>query len=161
MRHWYEILKLPCRGRQPAETATGNAMLGVIEITGRIRADLFVSTDAPDTDFTAKLVDVYPDGKEILIVDGIRRLKFRNGFDVAEPLAAGQKAKVEIDLWTTSIIFNKGHKIGLHISSSNYPRFEKNPNSGDDFPTEDNLRVANNTVHILPKHPSAIVLPVR
>ena len=132
-----------------------------LEVTGRINAKLYVSTDAPDTDFTAKLVDIYPDGREILIQDGIRRLKFRNGYQGAEPLPAGKVAGLDIDLWTTSIIFNKGHKIGVQVSSSNYPRFEKNPNSGDDFPSESNLHVAHNTVHISSEYPSAVILPVR
>jgi uncharacterized protein len=131
------------------------------EVTGHVYAVLHVSTDAPDTDFTAKLVDVYPDGKEILLLDNIQRLKFRNGFERPEPLPEGEIGKVTVDLWSVSIIFNKGHKIALHVSSSNYPRFEKNPNSGDDFPTEDNQRPARNTIHFGPHHPSALILPIR
>lgn len=132
-----------------------------MEVTGNVRAILYVSTDARDTDFTAKLIDVYPDGREMLILDNIRRLKYRKGFEKPEPLRPGRVGRLEIDLWSTSLIFNCGHKIALHVSSSNYPRFEKNPNSGDDFPTETNLRIAHNTVHFGPRRPSAVVLPVR
>jgi predicted acyl esterase len=132
-----------------------------VEITGAVHAELFVSTDAPDTDFTAKLIDIYPDGREILMLDNIQRVKFRNGYEKAEPLAPGEIGKLEIDLWNISLVFNKGHRIGLHISSSNYPRFEKNPNTGEDLPNEDNLRVAHNTVHMDKDHPSALILPVR
>ncbi|MFO7775785.1 MAG: CocE/NonD family hydrolase, partial [Candidatus Hydrogenedentota bacterium] len=111
-----------------------------LEITGRVTVDLYVSTDAPDTDFTAKLVDIYPDGREILMLDSIQRVKFRDGFEEPDPLPEGDIGKVTIDLWSISLVFNEGHRIGLHISSSTHPRFEVNPNSGDDFPTEDNLR---------------------
>jgi hypothetical protein len=132
-----------------------------LEITGNVQAVLYVSTDAPDTDFAAKFVDIYPDGKEILMLDNIRRLKFHNGFDKAEPVRPGDIAELDIDLWSISLILNKGHRIGVQVSSSNYPRFEKNPNTGDDFPKEDNLRIAKNTVYMDKEHSSAIILPVR
>jgi uncharacterized protein len=133
-----------------------------LEVTGRVRARLFVSTDAPDTDFTAKLVDIYPDGREILLIDGIRRLKFHKGYEKAEPVAPGTVTELEIDLWSISIIFNKGHRIGLRVSSSNYPRFEKNPNTGADLPAKRGvLRSARNSVHMSEARPSALILPVR
>ena len=136
-----------------------------MEITGHVSARLFVSTDAPDTDFTVKLIDIYPKGddREILMLDNIQRVKFRNGCDAPAPLLTSNEdvVEVEIDLWSISWVFNTGHRIGLQVSSSNYPRFEKNPNTGDDFPTADNMRVAHNTVHMGSSHPSAVVLPVR
>ncbi len=131
-----------------------------VEITGNVKVRLFVSTDAPDTDFTAKLIDIYPDGKEILMLDNIRRLKFRNGYDHADPLPPNTVGELAIDLWSISLIFNKGHRIGVQVSSSNYPRFEKNPNTGEDFP-KDELRVAHNSVYMDKDHPSALILPVR
>lgn len=132
-----------------------------IEITGRVKVVLYVSTDAPDTDFTAKLLDVYPDGRQILMLDNIQRVKFRNGFEQAEPLPPGEVGRLEIDLWSISLIVDKGHRIGVQISSSNYPRFEKNPNTGTDFPDGEDLRVARNTIHLGADTPSALVLPVR
>ena len=132
-----------------------------IEITGQVAVNLFVSTDAKDTDFTAKLLDVYPDGRQMLMLDNIQRVKFRNGFKKADYLEPGTVGELTIDLWNISLIVNKGHRIGVQISSSNYPRFEKNPNSGDDWPTDDNLVTANNTVHMSKTHPSALILPVR
>ena len=132
-----------------------------VEITGAVSVELYISSDAADTDFTGKLIDVYPDGKEILILDNIQRVKFRDGFTEPKLLPPGEVGKVTIDLFSTSLIINKGHRIGLHVSSSNYPRFEKNPNSGDDFPVDDNIRAANNTVHFGRATPSALVLPVR
>ena len=95
------------------------------------------------------------------MLDNIQRMKFRNGFKEADYLAPGMVGEVSIDLWHISLIVNTGHRIGVQISSSNYPRFEKNPNSGDDFPTDTNMVVANNTVHMSKDHASALVLPVR
>jgi len=135
-----------------------------IETTGRFRVELYVSTDAPDTDFTAKLLDVYPEGddREILMLDGIQRVKLRNGFEEPAPLLTSNEevVQVTVDLWSTSWVFNTGHRIGLQISGGNYPRFEKNPNTGEDFPTGA-LRAARNAIHLGSGHPSALVLPVR
>lgn len=129
-----------------------------VENTGAVRVELFVSSDAPDTDFTAKLVDIYPDGRELLLTDSIQRVKFREGYTSPSPLAAGTVGKLTIDLAVTSVIFNTGHRIGVQISSSNYPRFEVNPNNGDDFPTDENMRPALNTVHFGGAHPSVLYL---
>lgn len=136
-----------------------------LEILGKVKARLFVSSDAPDTDFTAKLVDIYPegDGREIIVLDHIRRVKTRQGFDREAPPLQGQDdiIELEIDLWSTAWIFNRGHRIGLHVSSSNYPRFEVNPNTGADHPVEGGeMRVARNRVHYSAAHPSALLLPV-
>jgi len=132
------------------------------EVTGRVRLRLFVSSDAPDTDFTAKLVDIYPDGKEILLLDNIQRVKFRSGFEQPQPLPPGELGELTVDLWSISMIFNAGHRIGVHVSSSNFPRFEINPNTGADFPPEapEEMRVAHNAVHISAAYPSALILPV-
>lgn len=135
-----------------------------LETTGRVRATLYISTDAPDTDFTTKLLDVYPSGddRHILVLESIQRVKFRNGFDKpAPPLTRDDVVPVEIDLGNISWIFNKGHRLALLVSSSNYPHFEANPNTGEDFPEKDKTRVANNSVHMGPKWPSAVVLPIR
>ncbi len=135
-----------------------------IEITGRVTVRLNISTDAPDTDFTAMLLDIYPDGdgRELNILDNIRRVKTRNGFAEAAPLLTGTEEIVtlEIDLWSTAWVFDTGHRIGLNISSSNHPRFEVNPNTGEDFPGEE-LRKATNIIHLSAEHPSALILPLR
>lgn len=148
-------------GRKDVVKFASEELKEPLEIAGQVKMRLFVSTDAPDTDFTAKLVDIYPDGREILMLDNIQRLKFRKGFEKAEPLPQGEVGEITIDLWSISLIFGKGHRIGVQISSSNYPRFEKNPNSGDDFPTDSNQRVANNTIHFGGSYTSALILPVR
>ncbi|MBI4879872.1 MAG: CocE/NonD family hydrolase [Planctomycetes bacterium] len=132
-----------------------------VEATGKVMVRLFVSSDAPDTDFAARLVDVYPDGREILMLDGIRRLRFRNGFERSEAVAPGIIVPLEIDLGSISLVFARSHRVGLFIASSSYPRFAVNPNTGDDFLDGCEPRLARNTVHMSEKHPSALFLPLR
>ena len=131
-----------------------------LEATGRITVRLFVQSSAVDTDFTAKLVDIYPDGREILLTDGILRLKYRNGMPTPEPVAPGDTAELSIDLWSFSIIFNAGHRIGVQVTSSNYPRFEINPNTGADFPDGTGSVSAVNSILTGPAHTSALILPM-
>ncbi len=136
-----------------------------LETIGRVRVVLHVSSDAPDTDFTAKLLDIYPEGdeREILIIDNIRRVKTREGYDKVAPLLTSEEEVIalEIDLWNLAWVFNTGHQIGLHISSSNYPRFEVNPNTGADFPEADiPMQKARNSVHMSSRYPSSLYLPV-
>ncbi len=135
-----------------------------MEVTGRVKVVLYISSDTPDTDFTAKLLDIYPepDGREILVLDSIRRVKTRNGYEQFAPLltSPSEIVTLEIDLFSISWIFDKGHRIGLHISSSNYPKFEINPNTGDDFPKDDNLRPAHNWLYCGETYPSKLILPI-
>ena len=100
-----------------------------LDVAGPVSVDLFVSSDRPDTDFTAKLVDVQPDGKPISLTDGIIRARFREGFDHEVLLEPGKVAEVTIDLASIAHRFAAGHRIRLEISSSNYPRFMPNPNT--------------------------------
>lgn len=131
-----------------------------IEVTGRISAKLFVSSDCPDTDFTVKLCDVYPDGRSMLVTDGILRARYHQSLEKESLLEPGQVYDLAVDLWSTSLVFNKGHRIRIDVSSSNSPRFEANPNTGSPFRADDKTRVAKNTLHLSAKHPSHIVLPV-
>jgi uncharacterized protein len=134
-----------------------------VAIAGPVKMELWVATDAPDTDFVAKLVDVYPDGYEALILDAPIRTRYRHGRlpgDV-RMMAPGAPEKLEIDLWPTALTFEKGHRIAVHITSSNSPRFEVNPNTGE-APGSSRLkpRVATNTIFMDETRPSAVVLPV-
>jgi putative CocE/NonD family hydrolase len=131
-----------------------------IEVTGRLSAKLFVSSDCPDTDFTVKLTDVYPDGRSMLVTDGILRARFHKSFETESLLEPGQVYELNVDLWSTSLVFNKGHRIRVAVSSSNSPRFEANPNTGKPFRADQETRVANNTLHLSLKYPSRIILPV-
>jgi putative CocE/NonD family hydrolase len=131
-----------------------------IEVTGRVTAKLYVSSDCPDTDFTVKLTDVYPDGRSMLVTDGILRARFRESFEREKLVEPGKACELTIDLWSTSLIFNRGHKIRVAVSSSNAPRFDPNPNTGHVFRADKETRVATNTIYFSKEHPSRILLPV-
>jgi len=131
-----------------------------LEVTGDLKVILYVSSDVPDTDFTAKLTDVYPDGRSMLIADGIIRACYRNSLSRPELMTPGTIYRLEIDLWATSIIINTGHRIRLAISSSNSPRFDVNPNTGGDTFDKDTKVKATNTIYYNSTYPSHILLPV-
>jgi len=131
-----------------------------LEVTGRIEAILYASSSCRDTDFSVKLTDVYPDGKSVLIQDGIIRARYRHSFEREELLTPGDIYEFKVDLWSTSLIFNRGHRIRVAISSSNAPRFEPNPNTGDPFRANNRKVVATNTLYHDARHPSHILLPV-
>jgi len=131
-----------------------------LEVTGRLTAKLFVSSDCPDTDFTVKLCDVYPDGRSMLVTDGTLRARYHHSFEKESLLKPGHVYELNVDLWSTSLVFNKGHRIRVAVSSSNSPRFEANPNTGKPFRADKETRVAKNTLHLSLKYPSRIVLPV-
>lgn len=143
------------------ETAT---LSKPVAIVGRLKAKLWVATDAKDTDFTVKLMDVYPDGRRMLVLDGITRLRHRNTTEKDEFVTPGTVVEIEVDLWSTALIFNKGHKIRISVSSSNAPRFQVNPNTGAAFALSydyaKNSVIANNTLHLSQTRPSHIILPI-
>jgi len=133
-----------------------------VAIAGPVSVELYVATDGPDTDFEAKLVDVYPDGYEALVLDAPIRARYREGRmpDEVKMMTPGAPAKLAIDLWNTALTFEKGHRIALHITSSNSPRFEVNDNNGEAPGEHLPPRVATNTIYVDKEHPSALVLPV-
>jgi predicted acyl esterase len=129
-----------------------------LEVIGPLKADLAVSTDAPDTDFMVKLVDVYPDGYEALVNDGAFRLRYVDGFDKQTRITPGKQYVIGVDLWATGLVFNAGHKIAVHVSSSNFPRFERHANTWEPLASYDDSRRATNTVWLDGR--SRLVLPV-
>ncbi len=136
-----------------------------VSATGSIKTHLFVSSDCVDTDFTAKLTDVYPDGRSMLITDGILRMRNRNGRDHWDLMSPGQTYEIDINLGSTSYIWNTGHRIRVDISSSNYPRFLTNQNTAnsiyDHVINQNNTYIiAHNTLYIDTAHPSCIILPL-
>jgi len=131
-----------------------------LEATGRVTVRLFAASSAKDTDFTAKLTDVYPDGRSMLVADGVLRARFREGFDRETLLEPGRAYEFAIDLQSTSLIFNQGHRIRVAVSSSNAPRFDPNPNTGDPWRANDRTAVAEQTVKVGGDAASCIVLPV-
>jgi putative CocE/NonD family hydrolase len=136
-----------------------------IEVTGRLIVKLWASSDARDTDFTAKLIDVYPPsadfpgGVDLNVGDSIVRARYRNG-GKAELLQPGKAYEFTIEMYPTSLLFAKGHRIRLDISSSNFPRFDVNPNTGEPLNDNRGTHVAENTIYLDASRPSHIVLPV-
>ncbi|KHF41243.1 CocE/NonD family hydrolase [Halalkalibacter okhensis] len=130
-----------------------------LEITGRIKMILYAKSDAPDTDFTVKLVDVFPDGKAYILTDGIIRAKYRNGYEQEAPLS-GEVIKYEIDLWATSNAFLAGHSIRIEVSSSNFPRYDVNPNTGKTLMDSTETNKAVQTIYHDKRYPSHVMLPV-
>ncbi|MCL2395065.1 MAG: CocE/NonD family hydrolase, partial [Acidimicrobiaceae bacterium] len=133
-----------------------------LEVTGPVSAVLQISSSAPDTDFTAKLVDVHPDGRAENIADGILRARYRESLSAPRLLEVGQIYEVTVDLVATSNVFGPGHRIRLDVSSSNFPRFDRNTNTGGEIAQEgeDALVQAINRVHHTSVHPSRLILPV-
>jgi putative CocE/NonD family hydrolase len=134
-----------------------------VVIAGPVKVELYAATDGLDTDFMVKLVDVYPDGYEALVLDAPIRTRFRNGRepDDVRMMVPGAPEKLTIDLWNTAITFEKGHRIAVHITSSNSPRFSVNDNTGQPLgETKQKPRVATNTIYLDKDHPSALMLPV-
>jgi putative CocE/NonD family hydrolase len=131
-----------------------------LEVTGPLEVHLWAATSAPDTDFTAKLVDVYPCGYARNVQDGIVRARYRASQEEARPVEPGVVYEYAIDLWSTSNVFLAGHRIRVEISSSSFPRYDRNPNTGQPVGEDAELRVATQTVLHDAGHPSHIVLPV-
>ena len=131
-----------------------------LEITGFIRAKIYASSSAPDTDFTAMLTDVDPSGYSRYLADGIVRARYRNSTSKAEPIEPGKIYAYDIDLWATSNLFKAGHRIRLAISSSNFPRFNRNLNTGQDTLGATRLVKASQKIYHDAERPSALVLPV-
>jgi putative CocE/NonD family hydrolase len=136
------------------------------EVTGPSTVHLWIASSAPDTDFTAKLIDVYPpsadypNGYALNLVDSIIRARYRHGWDREVPLEPGQIERVTIQLPPTSNRFVRGHRIRLDISSSNFPRFDTNPNTGEPMGRHTSTQVATNSMYVDQSHPSHVVLPI-
>jgi putative CocE/NonD family hydrolase len=136
------------------------------EVTGRLIVKLWASSSAPDTDFTAKLVDVYPPsagfpaGLDLNVADSIVRARYRDSLEKATLMKPGQVYAFTIEMYPTSLVVRRGHRIRLDVSSSNFPRFDVNPNTGE--PLNDNRRwaIADNAIYHDAEHPSHIVLPI-
>jgi putative CocE/NonD family hydrolase len=131
-----------------------------VEVTGPIVMRLYVSSSAPDTDFTVKLVDVYPDGRAFNVQDGILRVRYREGFDKSVLMKPGNVYPIDVSLDASSNFFDVGHRIRVEVSSSNFPRYDRNLNTGGDNFAETRIVVARNTVHHARDSASYITLPV-
>jgi hypothetical protein len=158
---------LPLNLRSDVLTFQTSPLEADVEVTGPIEMHLWAASSALDTDFTAKLVDVYPpgsdhpDGLAINITDSIIRARYRDGYEKAELLTPGEPCEFVFQLYPTSNVFKKGHRIRLDISSSNWPRFDVNPNTGGPSGLEQRYELAHQTIYHSSSCPSHIVLPVQ
>lgn len=132
-----------------------------VEVTGPVTVALWAASTAPDTDFVARLVDVYPDGRAINLTDGIQRARFRDGIDAPEsPIEPGRAYAYTIDLWATSNLFRAGHRIRLDVTSSSFPRWDRNPNTGAPLGVGTELVTATQAILHDAEHPSHVLLPI-
>lgn len=139
---------------------TSKSLEKPLDVTGDVEVVLYVSSDAIDTDFTAKLVDVYPDGRAFNVLESILRTRYRNGQNLEVWMEPGEIYEITIPLGPTSNVFMPGHKIRLEISSSNFPRFERNLNLGGQNVEQVKWVIAKNSVYHSPEFRSRLVLPV-
>jgi putative CocE/NonD family hydrolase len=131
-----------------------------VEVSGFVEATLYVSSDAKDTDFTIKLIDVYPDGRAYNLDETIQRVRYREGYDKEGFMEEGEVYKLDLSPLSTSNYFAKGHRIRIEVSSSNFPRFARNLNTGGNNFDEKEGVVAHNKVHHSNQYPSQIRLPI-
>lgn len=139
---------------------TSKALQHDLEVTGPVRLVLWTSTSVRDTDFTAKLVDVFPNGEARNLADGILRLRYRESLEKPVLANPGQIYRITVNVGVTSNLFRKGHRIRLEVSSSNFPRFDRNPNTGGPLADEVRLAKATQTIYHDSEHPSYLLLPV-
>ena len=150
----------PAEAREDVLVYSTGPLTADMEVTGPVRLELYAKSSAVDTDFTAKLVDVWPDGFAQNLTEGILRARYRDSQNAPKLMNPGELYKLSIDLWSTSNVFRQGHRIRLEISSSNFPRFDRNLNTGRSGEFETRSVTATNTIYHDAGHPSAVVLPV-
>jgi hypothetical protein len=150
----------PTESREDVLVYTTPAFQKDTEVTGPVSLELYVSSSAVDTDFTGKLIDVWPNGNAENLLDGILRARYRNSMEKAELMNPGEVYKLTIDLWSTSNVFLAGHKLRVEVSSSNFPRFDRNLNTGEDPESSTRMVKATNLIYHDRDHASAVVLPI-
>jgi putative CocE/NonD family hydrolase len=146
--------------RQDILVYTSDPLEKGVEVTGFIESTLYVSSDARDTDYTIKLIDVYPDGRAYNLDETIQRARYRESYEKEVWMKNGDIYKIDLTPMSTSNYFEKGHRIRIEVSSSNFPRFTRNLNTGGNNYDEKEAVVAQNTIHHGGKYPSQIRLPI-
>ncbi len=131
-----------------------------LEVTGPVWLSLFASSSAPDTDFTGTLVDVHPDDRAIIITEGLLGVRYRDSIEETSPIAPGEVYELKVDMWETSNVFRAGHRIRLEVSSSNFPRFERNLNTGSRPGFDAEMHKADQTIYHDAARPSHLILPI-
>src|SRR5215469_10401542 len=150
----------PAEERPDVLVYTTPAFTKDTEVTGPVLLDLYASSSAVDTDFTGKLVDVWPNGFAQNLTEGILRLRYRNSQEKPELANPGETYHITVDLWATSNVFLAGHKLRLEVSSSNFPRFDRNLNTGEEQARATRMVKATNVVYHDKAHPSALIVPI-
>jgi len=150
----------PAEARNDVLVYTMPAFAKDTEVTGPVSLDLYVSSSAVDTDFTGMLVDVWPNGFAQNLTSGILRLRYRNSQEKPELANPGETYHITVDLWATSNVFLGGHKLRLEVSSSNFPRFDRNLNTGEEQARATRMVKATNVIYHDKAHPSALVVPI-
>lgn len=153
----------PFEAQGEVRTFTTEPLTEPVEWTGKVRAELFVASTAKDTDVIVRVSDVYPDGRSILIIDAVRRARYREGLDREVPLEPGRITPVAFDVGWMSLVFNRGHRIRVTVASTGAPFYEPNPNTGEPLTIDPPARtvVARNSVYHDARHASRIIAPVR
>jgi putative CocE/NonD family hydrolase len=157
---------LPLSARQDVQVFQTPPLDQDVEVTGPLTVKLWISSSAVDTDFTAKLIDVYPpsedypEGYAMNLADGIQRTHYRNGYTQPEMMKPGEAYEVTVELFATSNLFVKGHRIRVDISSSDYPAYDPNPNTGELYMSGHSGIVAKNVIYHDKDRPSHIILPI-
>lgn len=139
---------------------TTEALAKETEVTGPLALEVYVSSSVEDTDLVGRLIDVHPDGRAILLSEGILRLRYRDSRESPKLMTPGDVYQVRVDLWATSNVFKVGHRIRLEITSSSYPRYDRHPNHGGDLSGTTHPVKATNTIFHDADHPSALILPL-
>jgi hypothetical protein len=150
----------PLERREDVLVYTSEYLNESLTIAGPVKMKLYAATDGPDTDWMIKLTDVYPDGNSMPISEGILRARFREGLDKMKLLIPNQMYEYDIELTGTANVFMPGHRIRIDITSSNFPQFDRNPNTGDPLGSSTKIRIARQTIHYGGKNLSHILLPV-
>jgi len=150
----------PVERRDDVLCYTSDVLREDLEVTGPLKAKLYISSDVTDTDFFVRLVDVLPNGYAMRVNDNICKTRFRNSYRKAEPMAPGNVYELNIDLWATSLVFKKGHRIRVDVCSSAFPKFSRNRNTGEKPGYGTEIKIANQTIYHTAKYSSHIVLPV-
>ena len=150
----------PLELRADVVTFTTPVLPSQVTVVGRVRCRLWVRPDTPDLDLTVRLTDVYPDGRSMLVTDGIQRARMRCGDDRECFLTPGVPTEIVVDLWSTAIVFNAGHRIRIDVAGSNSPRFEVNPNDGGDLNNPTTGEIAHPVLLFGDDHPSRLELPI-
>jgi putative CocE/NonD family hydrolase len=150
----------PLSERPDVLTFTGELLASPLTVLGRVSATLYASSSAPDTDFVVRLVDVHPDGFMQNLCDGVVRARYRHSVHEPAFIEPGEVCELKIDLWSVAHVFQPGHRVAVQVTSSSFPRWDRNLNTREQPGTGAQAEVAHQTLHHDAARPSAIHLPV-